>query len=103
MIFCSGLIKHNANKTGMLFFSIFSQYLEFQGSCETKELPFVEVSVDRNAKDISMFVSMKNYSKENTEGSMEVIWEGDISEGKKKNQCKFLYIRGTFLPKLDQL
>ncbi|XP_073485493.1 NACHT, LRR and PYD domains-containing protein 12-like isoform X2 [Aquarana catesbeiana] len=75
---------------------IFPKYLEFQGSCETKELPFVEVSVDRNAKDISMFVSIKNYSKENTEGSMEVIWEGDISEGKKKISANFFILEGHF-------
>ncbi|XP_073485497.1 NACHT, LRR and PYD domains-containing protein 3-like isoform X2 [Aquarana catesbeiana] len=52
------------------------ELLEFEISCETENLPFVEVNVDSNAKELSLSISLK--------GSDDPLWKGDITEGDLK-------------------
>ncbi|PIO34557.1 hypothetical protein AB205_0197080, partial [Aquarana catesbeiana] len=50
--------------------------LQFEISCETDNLPFVEVIVDGHAKELSLSMSPM--------GSDDPLWEVEVTKGKKK-------------------
>ncbi|XP_040208025.1 NACHT, LRR and PYD domains-containing protein 12-like [Rana temporaria] len=68
--------------------NICPEHLEFESSCETENLSFVEVSMSRKTKELSMFVSLKKNSnestEENAEGRTDVLWKVAITEGELK-------------------
>ncbi|XP_077346632.1 NACHT, LRR and PYD domains-containing protein 3-like isoform X1 [Lithobates pipiens] len=49
------------------------RHLRLKIYCETEDLPFVEVIVGRNAKELALFMSVKE--------SDDSLWEGGITEG----------------------
>ncbi|XP_040208026.1 NACHT, LRR and PYD domains-containing protein 3-like [Rana temporaria] len=52
------------------------ELVQFEISCETESLSFTEVNVDRNAKELSLSISLM--------GSDDPLWKGDITEGDLK-------------------